>query len=58
VVRVAERARPQQPAALELAGDRVDHRDLERLGRAERRQDAGQALGQHRLAGARRADHE
>ncbi len=32
--------------------------NTERLGRLQRRQDAGQALGQHRLAGARRADHQ
>jgi hypothetical protein len=34
----------------------VDHADLERLDRRQRRQDAGQALRQHRLAGPGRAD--
>ena len=58
VVRVAERPLAQQPAVRELAGDRVDHGNLERLGRGERRQDAGQALGEHGLAGAGRADHQ
>ena len=33
---------------------RVDRRDLHRLGLAERRQQSGQPLGQHRLAGAGR----
>ena len=51
-------AAADQPAVGELAGQRVDHRDLERLGRLERRQDAGQARRQHRLAGAGRADHQ
>ena len=39
-------------------GRAVDLRDLERLLEAGRRQDPGQATGEHRLAGARRADHE
>ena len=30
----------------------------ERLGRLERRQDAGEPRGKHRLAGARRTDHQ
>ena len=36
----------------------VDLRDLERLLERERRQDRRQATGQHRLAGAGRADHQ
>ena len=58
MMRIAERAAALQLAVRELAGERVDHADLERLGRIERRQDAGQARGQHRLAGAGRADHQ
>ena len=37
---------------------RVDRRHLQGVRRLERRQQAGQPLGQHRLAGARRPDHE
>ena len=58
MMRVAERAAAAEAAVGEQAGDRVDHADLERLGRRERRQQAGQALRQHRLAGAGRADHQ
>ena len=58
VVRVAERAAPRQRPVRDGAGDRVDHRDLERLGGVERRQDAGQPRSQHRLAGSRRPDHQ
>ena len=58
MVRVAERPLAQQPAAAQPAGDRMDHAELERLGRVERRQDAGQPRRQHRLAGAGRADHQ
>src|SRR5919204_4620789 len=38
--------------------DGMDRRDLERFGFRERRQDAGKAPREHRLAGARRADHQ
>ena len=38
--------------------DGVDSRDLERLGAAERRQDAGEPAGQHRLARPRRPHEE
>ena len=58
MMRVAERPLAQQPAAAQPAGDRMDHADFERLGRFERRQDAGQPRRQHRLAGAGRADHQ
>ena len=57
-MRIAERPAAHQPAVGELAGDRMDHADLQRLGRIERRQEAGQACRQHRLAGAGRADHQ
>lgn len=45
-------------AAGELAGDRMDHRHLEQLGGRKRRQDRRQPGRQHRLAGARRTDHQ
>ena len=37
---------------------RGDHADLEDLGRVERREQAGQARREHRLAGAGRADQQ
>ena len=37
---------------------RVDHRDSEGLVAVERRKDAGQPLGEHRLAGTRRTDEQ
>ena len=43
---------PSRPA------DRVHHRRLQRLVEAERRQDPRQPRGEHRLAGARRADEQ
>jgi hypothetical protein len=58
VVRVAKGAPAQQPTALERPGHRVDHRDLQCLVGLERRQQPGQARGQHRLARTRRADHQ
>ena len=47
--------RPEWPGAGQLAardqpGHRMDHRGLQQLGGRQRRQDAGQALGHHRLA--------
>ncbi len=50
MVRVAERALAQQPAAAQPAGDRLDHAKLQGLGRFERRQYAGETSRQHRLA--------
>jgi len=47
-----------ESAIRELAGDRLDHRDVEQLTRVERRQDGGEARGQHGFAGAGRADHQ
>ena len=55
VVGRPERPAPHEPAAGVHAGDRVDARDLERLGARQRRQDRRQAPRQHRLARARRA---
>ena len=57
-MRAAERPPVGERAAFDLAGDRGDHRDFEQFGRRQRRQDRGQPRGQHRLAGARRADHQ
>ena len=58
VVRGAEGAGAGDAALVEEAGEGVDHRGLERLGGLERRQDAGKARGEHRLAAAGRADHQ
>ena len=58
VVRRAERPASLELAAHQLAGEAVHHRDLEHLLGRQRRQDRGQPRGEHRLAGARRADHQ
>ena len=58
VVRGPERAAVRERPVRELAGDRLDHRHFEQLARRQRRQDRGQPLRQHRLAGARRAAHQ
>jgi hypothetical protein len=58
MMRRAERSPVGERAAVELAGDRGDHRDLEQLGRRERWQDRGKARRQHRFAGAGRPDHQ
>ena len=44
--------------AVEQAGDAVDFGGFDRLVFGHRRHDGGQALGEHRLAGAGRADHQ
>ena len=59
VMRRAKRALREQPGAgPDQARHAVDHRRLELFRTAEGRLDAGQALGEHRLPRARRADHE
>ena len=58
VMRRAERPLIGQRAAVEFAGDGRDHRHFEQLGWRQRRQDRRQPCGEHRLAGARRADHQ
>ena len=59
VVRRAEGAVGDQAAVrVEHAGDGVDLGGLERFFEAQRREDRRQALGQHGLAGAGRADHQ
>ena len=55
---VAERTPAQQPPFAQHAGERVDHAHLQRLGRRKPGQESGEARGEHRLAGAGRADHE
>jgi hypothetical protein len=55
---VAERARGDEAAAMQEPRERMDHRDLQRLGGRERRQQPRQAAREHRLAGARRADEK
>ena len=54
----AERPAAAHPPALELAGDRGDHRHFQGLGGLEGRQDAGEAGGEQRLAGAGRTAHQ
>ena len=59
VVRRAKGAYADQPCSgIEHSGDAVNLRRLQRFFKRERRQDRGHALGQHRLAGAGRADHQ
>jgi hypothetical protein len=58
MMRVAEWPLAQQRPAAQAPGGRVDHAELQRLGRLQRRQDTRQARRQHRLAGAGRADHQ
>ena len=57
MVRTAERARAGQRPLGDHPGQRPDHGGLQQFGRRQGRQQAGQTLGQHRLARARRA-HE
>ncbi len=59
VVRRLQRCAADQPGRLaQRAGHRVHRADLERGGVVERRQQAGQPLGEHRLARAGRALQE
>ena len=58
VVWGAERPCAGQRPARADAGHALDAGYLERLGLGKRRQDPGQAPGEHRLAGARRPDHQ
>ena len=57
-MRRAERPPVGERAAFDLTGDRGDHRHFQELGRRQRRQNRGQPRGQHRFAGAGRADHQ
>ena len=57
MVWVAKRPGRVDGAVAKRPGDAAHHRHLNRLGRAERRQDSWQAGGEHRFAGAGRADH-
>ncbi len=58
MMRLAERARARDAVRPQQTGQRMHHRGLKRLGRRHRRQDRGQARGQHRLAGTRRPDKQ
>jgi hypothetical protein len=58
MVRGAERPAVGERAAIDLAGDRGDHRDFEQFLGRERRQDGRKSRRQHRLARAGRADHQ
>ena len=57
-MRAAEGPRPAELPAIEHAGHGLDHRDLQQFLRCQWRQQSRRAGGQHRLAGAGRADHE
>ena len=57
-VRAAEGAQADQARGRLLGRLGVDLGDLDRLRQGERRQEAGEAPGEHRLAGARGADEE
>src|SRR5579885_441482 len=59
MMRRSERRDPDEPGpARKRSGDRVDAGDLERGGVVERRQDAREAAGEHRLARPGRPDEE
>ncbi len=58
MVRRPERPAPHHPPVLQLAGDRSHHRDFERLGRLQRRQDARKARREQRLPGPWRTAHQ
>ena len=58
VMRRAEGARPADAPAGKIAGEAPDHAHFQHLGRRERREEGGQPLRQHRLAGAGRPDHQ
>jgi hypothetical protein len=53
-----ERPLARQPTSLDQPGHRPDHGGLQQLARRQRRQQARQTLGQHRLARAGRADEQ
>ena len=58
VVRCAERTGAADPPCLQRSGDRLHHRHLQRLGRGEFGQNAGQAGCKQALARSGRADHQ
>ncbi|MNS06330.1 hypothetical protein D3C72_377520 [compost metagenome] len=58
MMRRAEGSVAGQGAALDQTGHRPDHGGLQQFLRRQRRQQARQPLGHHRLAGARRADEQ
>lgn len=54
----AEWALGHESVAVENAGDRMNLGGFESFFKREGSEDRGQAFGQHRLTGARRADHK
>lgn len=58
MMRRPERPGARKAATLQRAGDRLHHRDFERLGGIERRKYARKAGRHQRFAGTRRADHQ
>jgi hypothetical protein len=58
MVRRAERAGARQPPALQQTRHRMQHRHFKQFFRRKRRQQPGQALRQHRLPSARRANEK
>jgi hypothetical protein len=58
VMRIAKWPAPRNRTAGKFTGQRLNHRNLERFARIERRQQCGQALRQHRLSRTGRSDHE
>lgn len=57
-MRRAERPRTADPPAFERARDRGDHAHLERFGRGQQREDAGEARGEQAFARAGWADQQ
>src|SRR5437016_135978 len=58
MMRITERPLARQTPAAQSARNRLDHAELERLGRFQRRQYAGETCSQHRLARSRRTGHQ
>src|SRR5262245_55657451 len=58
MMRVAERAHTRNRSVAKLAREALDHRDFERLARIERWEQAREPAREHRLARARRTDHQ
>ena len=58
MMRGAEGTRPADAPSGKIAGEAPDHAHLEHLGWLKRREEGGEPLGQHRLAGARGPDHQ
>ncbi|ETX15279.1 hypothetical protein OCH239_17980 [Roseivivax halodurans JCM 10272] len=57
VVRLAERAFARDTSLVEKAGERMDHRCLERLERGKQREEPRHTRREHRLSRSRRSHH-